>query len=48
MIFDRTTLDWRKISLNATQLAPVGRYYHGMAFLFNHIYVFGGWGKSGQ
>jgi hypothetical protein len=48
VMFDRVSLDWKTLAVNATRPAPEGRYYHGLTILLNKIYVFGGWAKSGK
>jgi hypothetical protein len=48
VVFDQTALNWSMPLGGNMSIAPEGRYDHGMAYLEDQIYVFGGWGEAGM
>ena len=48
VMFDQTSLNWSMPFGANTSSTPEGRYDHGMAYLDDQIYIFGGWGKAGM
>jgi hypothetical protein len=48
VLFDQTALNWSTPLGSNVSTKPEGRYDHGMAYLDDRLYIFGGWGEAGK